>query len=55
MNNGRKILVVVFLMAGSLLTIITVTTMVSAAYAGEDNDGDGNKQKAEDSVLSYVD
>jgi hypothetical protein len=42
------ILVFVFLMAGTLLTITAaVTTMIPAAYAGGDND-DENKQKAED-------
>jgi hypothetical protein len=42
--NNNTILAIVFLMAGTLLTI-GVTSMVPAAYAGEDN---GNKNKAED-------
>jgi hypothetical protein len=42
--NNNTILGIVFLMAGTLLTI-GVTSIVPAAYAGED---DGNKNKAED-------
>jgi hypothetical protein len=42
--NNNTILAIVFLMAGTLLTI-GVTSMVPAAYAGGD---DGNKNKAED-------
>jgi hypothetical protein len=49
--NNNTILAIVFLMAGTLLTI-GVTSMVPAAYAeGDDHDddnGDGNKNKAED-------
>ena len=44
MNN--KILALVFLVAGVLLTIGTTTIMVPAAYAGGDDD-DGNKNKAD--------
>jgi hypothetical protein len=54
MNNN--ILPIVFLMAGMLLAATAVTTMVPAAYAGgDDNDnGDGNKQKAEDGSLAQL-
>jgi hypothetical protein len=45
--NNNTILAIVFLMAGTLLTI-GVTSMVPAAYAGEDGGDDGNKNKAED-------
>jgi hypothetical protein len=49
--NNNSILAIVFLMAGTLLTI-GVTSMVPAAYAGgddhDDDNGDGNKQKVED-------
>jgi hypothetical protein len=49
--NNNTILAIVFLMAGTLLTI-GVTSMVPAAYAGgddhDDDNGDGNKNKAED-------
>ncbi len=49
--NNNTILALVFLMAGTLLTTAAVT-MVPAAYAGEDDhdddNGDGNKIKAED-------
>jgi type II secretory pathway pseudopilin PulG len=46
MNNSRTILVVVFLMVGTLLTT-AVTTMVPAAYAD-------NKQKAEDDSAASI-
>jgi hypothetical protein len=49
--NNNTILAIVFLMAGTLLTV-GVTSMVPAAYAGgddhDDDNGDGNKNKAED-------
>jgi hypothetical protein len=46
MNNSKTILVVVFLMVGTLLTT-AVTTMVPAAYAD-------NKQKAEDDSAASI-
>ena len=51
MNN--KILAMVFLVAGALLTIGTTTIMVPAAYAGGDDD-DGNKNKAEDDSAAAI-
>ena len=58
--NNNTILALVFLMAGTLLTTAAVTTMgVPAAYAEEDDhdeyNGDGNKIKAEDSVVVLAD
>jgi hypothetical protein len=54
MNNSKTILVFVFLIAGTLLTITSaVITMVPAAYAGGDNDN-GNKQKAEDDSAASI-
>ena len=51
---NKNILALVFLVAGALLTIGT-TIMVPAAYAGGDDDGgDGNKQKAEDGSLAQL-
>jgi hypothetical protein len=50
MNN--KILPIVFLMAGMLLATTAVTTIVPAAYAG--GDGDGNKNKAEEDSLAQL-
>jgi hypothetical protein len=43
--NKNTIWALVFLMAGTLLTV-GASTIVPAAYAG--GDGDGNKNKAED-------
>ena len=43
--NNNTIWALVFLMAGTLLTV-GASTIVPAAYAG--GDGDGNKNKAED-------
>jgi hypothetical protein len=55
MNNS--ILVLVFLMAGTLLTT-TAVTIVPAAYAeGDDHDddnGDGNKNKAEEESAAAI-
>ena len=50
MNN--KILALVFLVAGALLTIGTTTIIVPAAYAGGDDDG--NKNKAEDDSAAAI-
>jgi hypothetical protein len=51
--NNNTILAIVFLMAGTLLT--TAVTMLPAAYAGGDNDnGDGNKQKVEDGSAGSI-
>jgi hypothetical protein len=51
--NNNTILAIVFLMAGTLLT--TAVTMVPAAYAGGDNDnGDGNKQKVEEESAGSI-
>jgi hypothetical protein len=51
--NNNTILAIVFLMAGTLLT--TAVTMLPAAYAGGDNDnGDGNKQKVEDESAGSI-
>ena len=44
--NNNTIWALVFLMAGTLLTV-GASTIVPAAYAGGDG-GDGNKNKAED-------
>ena len=43
---NKNILALVFLVAGTLLTVGAITTIVPAAYAGGDDDG--NKNKAED-------
>jgi hypothetical protein len=50
MNN--KVLALVFLVAGALLTTTAITTMVPAAYAG--GHGDGNKNKAEDDSAAAI-
>ena len=50
MNNN--ILALVFLVAGTLLTVGAVTTIVPAAYAGGDDDG--NKNKAEDDSAAAI-
>ena len=52
MNN--KILALVFLVASAFLTIGTTTIMVPAAYAGGDDGGDGNKNKAEDDSAAAI-
>jgi hypothetical protein len=53
MNNS--ILATVFLMAGTLLTVGAITTIVPGAYAGGDHDGgDGNNQKAEDESAAAI-
>jgi hypothetical protein len=44
--NNNTILALVFLVAGALLTVGAIT--MPAAYAGGDDGGDGNKNKAED-------
>ena len=49
---NKNILALVFLMAGALLATTAVSTIVQAAYAG--GDGDGNKQKAEDGSLAQL-
>ncbi|HEU4824314.1 MAG TPA: hypothetical protein VFS97_12885 [Nitrososphaeraceae archaeon] len=52
--NNNAIWAIVFLMAGTLLTV-GATTIVPAAYAGGDHDGgDGNKQKAEDDSAAAI-
>ena len=52
--NKNTVLALVFLMAGTLLTT-TAVTMLPAAYAGGDNDnGDGNKQKVEDDSAGSI-
>jgi hypothetical protein len=55
---NKKILALVFLMAGTLLTTTAVTTMVPASYAEGDNhddyNGDGNKQKAEEGSAAAI-
>jgi hypothetical protein len=53
-NNSKTILVFFFMIAGTLLTTTAVTTMVPAAYAGGENDVDGNKQKAEDESAAAI-
>jgi hypothetical protein len=54
---NKKILALVFLMAGTLLTT-TAVTIVPAAYAeGDDHDddnGDGNKNKAEEESAAAI-
>jgi hypothetical protein len=56
MNN--KILALVFLVAGALLTVGATTIMVPAAYAGgddhDDDNGDGNKNKADDESAAAI-
>jgi hypothetical protein len=55
MINSKTILALVFLIAGTLLTIGTTTIMVPAAYAGgDDGGGDGNKNKAEDESAAAI-
>ena len=49
---NHNILPMVFLMAGMLLAATAITTMVPAAYAG--GDGDGNKNKAEEGSLAQL-
>jgi hypothetical protein len=53
---NKNILAIVFLMAGTLLTVGTTTIMVPAAYAGGDHHdgGDGNKNKAEDDSAAAI-
>jgi hypothetical protein len=54
--NNNAIWAIVFLMAGTLLTV-GGTTMIPAAYAGGDDDddnGDGNKNKAEDDSAAAI-
>jgi hypothetical protein len=52
--NNNAIWAIVFLMAGTLLTV-GATTIVPAAYAGGDHDGrDGNKNKAEDDSAAAI-
>ena len=57
--NNNTILALVFLLAGTLLTTAVTTMGVAAAYAEEDDhdeyNGDGNKIKAEDSVVALAD
>jgi hypothetical protein len=50
---NKKVLALVFLVAGALLTTTAVTTIVPAAYAGGDDD-DGNKNKAEDDSAAAI-
>src|ERR671925_72051 len=51
--NNNTILALVFLVAGVLLTVGTIT--MPAAYAGGDHDGgDGNKNKAEDDSAAAI-
>ena len=51
MNNN--ILALVFLIAGTLLTVGAI--IMPAAYAGGDHDGgDGNKNKAEDDSAAAI-
>jgi hypothetical protein len=54
---NKDTLTIVFLMAGTLLTV-GATTIVPAAYAdGDDHDddnGDGNKNKAEDDSAAAI-
>ncbi|HKG87543.1 MAG TPA: hypothetical protein VKA95_04400 [Nitrososphaeraceae archaeon] len=49
--NNNTILAITFLMAGTLLTT-AITTMVPAAYAGGDDDG--NKQKVDDESAGAI-
>jgi hypothetical protein len=51
--NNNTILALVFLVAGTLLTI-GATTIVPAAYAWGDDGGDGNKNKAEDDSAAAI-
>jgi hypothetical protein len=55
---NKNILALVFLMAGTLLSVGAITTIVPAAYAdGDDHDddnGDGNKNKAEDDSAAAI-
>ena len=54
---NKNILALVFLVAGTLLTVGTATIMVPAAYAGGDHDddnGDGNKNKVEDGSAAAI-
>ncbi len=44
---NKKVLALVFLIAGALLTTIAITTMVQSAYAD-------NKQKAEDELAAAI-
>jgi hypothetical protein len=54
--NNNTILALVFLMAGTLLTTAAVT-IVPAAYAEDDHDNnrDGNKIKADESLVAVAD
>jgi hypothetical protein len=45
--NNNTIMAIVFLMAGTLLITIAITTLVPAAYAD-------NKQKAEDDLAAAI-
>jgi hypothetical protein len=49
--NNNTILALVFLVAGTLLTV-GATTIAPAAYAGGDDDG--NKNKAEDDSAAAI-
>jgi hypothetical protein len=56
---NKNILATFFLLAGTLLTVGAVTTIVPAAYADGDHDhdddnGDGNKNKAEDESSAAI-
>ena len=57
--NNNTILALVFLLAGTLLTTAVTTMGVAAAYAEEDDheeyNGDGNKIKADESVVALAD
>jgi hypothetical protein len=44
--------ILVFLVAGALLTVGAITSIVPAAYAGGDDDG--NKNKAEDESAAAI-
>jgi hypothetical protein len=50
--KNNAIWAIVFLMAGTLLTVGAMTTIVPAAYAGGDDDG--NKNKAEDDSAAAI-
>jgi hypothetical protein len=50
---NKKVLALVFLVAGALLTVGATTTIIPAAYAGGDDD-DGNKNKAEDESAAAI-
>jgi hypothetical protein len=53
MNNSKTILTLVFVIAGTLLTVGAI--IMPAAYAGGDHDGgDGNKNKAEDDSAAAI-